>query len=103
MTRPRFSSGHRDANELEITAVLDAAHIRYIRLREGDGADLLIETHPMYFVEVKNGDKSASRKKLTEAERRLMAHCEEKDIPYYVVETADEMLQIINWKNGGKA
>lgn len=89
----RFAIGHRDINEPLITAVLMRAGIKFIFLREGDGADILVKDCPMYFVEVKN----PSRKyKLTDDELRLQSECEEIGIEYYVVETSERMSEIVN-------
>lgn len=96
MSPSRFAAGHRDMNEPLIVAVIVRAGLGYIRLREGDGADLLVKDQPMYFVEVKNPMQPPSKRRLTADELRLQAECKERGIEYHVVEHPEHMATIIN-------
>jgi hypothetical protein len=86
----RFSKGSRDTNEPAITEVLRRRHVPYAQLHEGDGADLLIMIAPMELWEVKNGSRSPSKRRLTEAERKAQEYCEDVGIPYVVIETPED-------------
>jgi len=83
-------------NEPLITAVLSRAGIGYILLREGDGADILVKDFPMFFVEVKNPSQRPSDRKLTSDELTLQAECKAGGIDFYVIETPEEMADVIN-------
>ena len=82
----QFQRGDRDANEKEILAVLRAAGEPFIILSPGDGADLLLRSNPMCFIEVKNGKDA----KLTEAEKALKWDCEERGIEYHILRSAED-------------
>ncbi len=97
----RFSKGHRDANEPEILLLLHSAGVPFIQLHEGDGADLLTLLSPVEFWEIKNPEQDPGKRRLTEAERRLMTYCHEHDIPYRVIETVEEALVAVNHSRGG--
>jgi hypothetical protein len=92
---PNYSVGHRDANEHEILEVVRAFHVEYRFGREGDGYDLLLLTAPMMLIEVKNPDQPPSKRQLTEAERKTLDYCIKTGVPYYVVETPEEMADIL--------
>lgn len=91
----RHSVGHRDANESLITDILKLYHVPYIQLVEGQGADLLVETNPMIFVEVKNPSQPPSKRKLTDTEQAQKEICEEVGIGYFVVMHSDQMVEIL--------
>ena len=95
----RHAVGHRDTNEKFITPVLTAAGKNYIQLHEGDGADLLVIDAPMYFVEIKNPEVKPSDRKLTPSELVLQSLCNAKGIGYYVIETPEQMADILNERN----
>ena len=91
--RPRmFQKGDRDSNEKEIYPVLKAAQQEYILLTPGAGADILLVTKPMAFIEVKNGKDA----KLTEAEKALKWHCEIQGIEYWIVRSAEDTAAMLN-------
>src|SRR5687768_13977307 len=87
----QFQRGDRDANEPQITAVLKAANEPYMLLSTGCGADILIKSVPMCFVEVKTATG-----KLTEVEKALKWECEERGVEYYVVRSAEETAAMLN-------
>ena len=95
MTPSRFAVGNRDLNEPDICEYLDLVHIEYKKLPEGVGADLLLLVAPMCFVEIKNPEQPPSKRRLTACEGELLTLCEEQGIPYYVVETVEEMQAIV--------
>lgn len=100
----RHAVGKRDLNEPLITAVILRCGLRYIQLREGDGADLLVlDNDWVFFVEVKNPTQPPSKRELTPDERRLQAECQERGIAYFVVLQPEEMLRIINTNRVTKA
>ena len=92
----RHKRGNRDKNEKFITEFLRRANVRYSLMPEGVGADLLVFLSPLALVEVKNPEVPKSDRGLTETELEVKLHCEEMDIPYFVVETVEEMQTIIN-------
>ena len=94
--RSLFKSGARDLNEGEILALLNARNVRFVMLRPGDGADLLVMISPMELWEVKNPDQPESKRLLTQEERITMAYCLETGIPYHVIETVDDALYRLN-------
>lgn len=97
----RFAVGHRDLNEPLITAVLLRAGLGYILLREGDGADILVKDAPMYFVEVKNPQQPPNKRRLTNDELVLQLECINRGIGYYVIETPEQMAEIVNARREG--
>lgn len=93
---PRFARGNRDANEPQITEYLRRANVKYCLLPEGAGADLLLYTSPMVLVEIKNPKHAPSKKRLSDLEKETMLHCQAQNIPYYVVETPEDLATFIN-------
>ena len=81
--------GHRDANEPEFTQYFRAVHIAYRLLPPGFGADILVMTSPMWFLEIKNPEQRPSDRALTEDEANLQAHCLEQGIGYIVAQTVE--------------
>jgi hypothetical protein len=79
-----------------IVAVLSAHNVLFLRLPLSAGADLLVIERPMFFVEVKNPERPLSARDLTEDEKKLQRHCLEEGIGYYVVETPEQMLGILD-------
>ena len=94
--RSLFKSGHRDANEGEILALLNARNVRFVMLRPGDGADLLVMICPLELWEIKNPDQPESKRRLTQEERITMEYCLETGIPYEVIETVEDALYRLN-------
>lgn len=70
--------------------------MRHFLLPEGFGADLLLLISPMQFVEIKNPDVPKADRQLTDKEREIKLFCDENKIPYAIVETPEEMAEIIN-------
>ena len=95
----QFQRGDRDANEKDITAVLRAAGAMYKLLPTGFGADILLITAPMAFVEVKNGEHA----KLTEVEKIMKLHCEEYGIDFYIIRTPEEAAEMLGKRLAEKA
>lgn len=92
-----FSPGSRDKNEPEITEIIRAYHVPYGLLPEGFGADILLFTSPMTLIEVKNPSYKWS---LTDKEKERQAYCIEHNIPYHIVETQEEIAEILHeWVN----
>lgn len=85
-----YNKGGRDDNEKEIREYLDVRNIRYIQLRPGDGADLIIGINPMEYWEIKNPAQPPSKRKLTDDERELLDYCTAMHIPYVVIETVED-------------
>jgi len=88
----QFQRGDRDANEKHIYPVLKAAQQEYKLLPTGFGADILLVTKPMAFIEVKNGKDA----QLTETEKALKWHCEIQGIEYHIVRTPEEATAMLN-------
>lgn len=92
---PRFARGNRDKNEPQITEVLRRMNVMYVLLPEGAGADLLLYLSPLALVEVKNPNVPKADRKLTDKELEVQAYCKEMNIPYHVVETPQEMADVV--------
>lgn len=88
--------GSRDRNEKFITEYLRRANVKYELLPEGFGADILLFMSPMMLVEVKNPEVPEYDRGLTPKEKEVMEFCKEMRIPYHVVETPEEMADIVN-------
>lgn len=92
-----FSPGSRDKNEPGITEIIRAYHVPYGLLPEGFGADILLFTSPMTLIEVKNPSYKWT---LTDKEKERQAYCAENNIPYFVVQTQEEIAEIVHkWVN----
>ena len=87
----QFQKGSRDANEPQITAVLKAANEPYKLLPTGWGADIIGESAPMYYIEVKTATG-----KLTEVEKAKKWECEERGVEYYILRTPEETAAMLN-------
>ncbi len=96
MKHSLYNKGKRDANEPEILALLNARNVRYLMLRPGDGADLLVCIHPAEFWEVKSPEQSPSKRRLTDDEKELLEYCTATHIPYVVIETQDDAAARLN-------
>lgn len=92
---PKFvhKRGSRDKNEPLIKKVIEAHGIEYELLKEGAGADILLQISPMVFIEVKN---PSYKWEYTDAEKKKMHYCKELGIPYHTVETPEEMEKVIS-------
>lgn len=88
----QFQRGDRDANEKDMYPVLKAAQQEYKLLPTGFGADLLLVSAPMAFVEIKNGKDA----KLTETEKALKWHCEIQGIQYFIIRTVEDAADMLN-------
>jgi len=91
----RHSSGSRDKNEKFITPIIKMYNIEYSLMPEGVGFDILVYLSPMICVEVKNPDQPQNKRALTPTERARKETCDLLGIPYFVVETPEEMSIII--------
>lgn len=96
MKRSLFKKGHRDANEQAIIDLLNARNVRYIMLAPGDGADLVVQIHPMEFWEIKNPDQPMSKQAMTGAEYNQLDYCAATHIPYVVIKTVDDAADRLN-------
>lgn len=111
----KFSVGNRDANESIILEAAQACgYLPFDDLVKGkaigiafrgfyqqgtelDGCDIRFsDSFGTFFVEVKNADQSPSKRKLTERESSLQIVCAELGIPFHVVETPEQMVEILN-------
>jgi hypothetical protein len=99
----RHSAGSRDKNEAPITELLRRWNVRYWLMAEGAGFDILVFLSPMIALEIKNPDMPPSKRKLTDAEQECKEYCDAIGIPYYVVETPEEVVEILGkWIAGAK-
>ena len=96
MKHSLYNKGKRDANEPEILDLLNARNVRYIMLRPGDGADLLVCIQPAEFWEIKCPEQPPSKQAMTEAEREMLAYCTTTHIPYCVIKTVEEAAHRLN-------
>lgn len=91
-----YNKGKRDKNEAEIREYLKYRNIRNTQLMPGDGADLIVQIHPMEIWEVKDPAQPPSKRKLTDDEKNLMAYCTATHIPYVVIETIEDAAERID-------
>lgn len=106
MRREKYA---RDANEPEIIAAFEAMRCNVWPLCAAEPADLLVLIpgamhHRLRLIEIKDPDKSASERRLTETQRQTHAIW-----PVHIVETVDHVLSIvaeargtIRYPNGGR-
>jgi hypothetical protein len=86
-----------DSNQPEIVAALRKAgavvfHVHTIK----NLFDLLVfYKGNVYCVEVKDGNKPASQRKLTEGELKCKALLESQDVTYYIVSSVSEALDLL--------
>ncbi len=85
---------NRDDNEPLITYVLKMYGLHFELLPPGVGADILLIEPPMGFLEIKNPVQPPSKRNLSGRELELQAHCQRHGIPYFVVETPEQMSTI---------
>ena len=95
MAKNLYNKGKRDQNEGEILRLLKSYNIKATQLPPGAGADLLIWMRPLFLVEVKNPAQPLCKRQLTSEEEEAMTLSEQIGIPYYVIETVDEMNELI--------
>lgn len=100
----KYSKLNRDKNEPLITAIIKRFHVPYLQLSLTAGADLLLLTNPIMFVEVKNPESRAADRKLTDTEKAMQEICKERGILYHVVEYSDQVSDILSahFQRGGK-
>lgn len=91
----RHSAGSRDHNEPEILAVIRQYGIDYLLMPEGMGFDVLLFLSPLHCVEIKNPERPPSARKLTPVEQARKDVCDGLGIPYRVIETPEEMAELI--------
>ena len=96
MKHSLYNKGKRDANEPEILDLLNARNVRYIMLRPGDGADLIVGIHPMEYWEVKNPEQPPNKRELTDAEKELQVYCIYTGIPFVVINSMDDAVIRLN-------
>lgn len=91
-----YNKGHRDGNEKEIIEIIKCYHLEYSMGMPGDGYDILLQTSPMVLIEVKDPGQPPSKRRLSEDEESKKNYCIKMNIPYYVIETPEEMVKIID-------
>lgn len=94
--RSLYQKGKRDANEPEILEFLRARNVRYTQLAPGDGADLIVWISPMVLIEIKNPEQPPSKRRMTNDEYAACDYCTHNHIPYFVIETMDEISVILD-------
>jgi len=105
----KFAVGNRDANEgIILEAARACGYVPFsspaIVLRgfyqqgtELDGCDLrFVDDLGTFYVEVKNPDVPKYDRELTSREDKLMNLCAALGQPFYVVETPEQMVKILN-------
>lgn len=88
----------RDDNEREIIKAMEAVGCLVQQLSQGDGVpDLLVgcPSGKLIVVEVKDGAKPRSGRKLTEKE--LAWHSRWSRFPVFIVETVDDAVKASRW------
>lgn len=86
----------RDANERAILATLRALGVWYYQMDRNAGFDLLLaHCGRLFVVEIKDGARPVSGKRLTPNEDDTRTALEWHGIPYAICETLDEVLRVI--------
>ena len=89
----------RDANESHLLALARTAGAYVIRMHEDQGFDvLLLHRARVLIVEIKDEKKRPSSRKLTDNEANLQDICKSRKVPYYVVQSEQELLRLLNEK-----
>lgn len=91
-------ANRKDANHKAIESAFHRAGAETIdcTIAPALGFDLLVAHRGrLHVVEVKDGNKPPSERKLTEGEQKRKAQLEVKGIAYNVVETTDDALKVI--------
>ncbi len=94
MTRSRPAPSRKDRTHHEIARALAAAAVVIdTHAMPGIGCDLLVLSRGrVYFVEVKDGALSESRRRLTPNESKRRAECESASVPYVIARDVAEAL-----------
>jgi len=96
--RYRFKPRRVDANHAEIKSALTLARYDVIdTAKYGFPCDFLVIFQGVtYWIEVKDSEKSASQKKLTDEESKLAAILARNGCQLHVVESPDEALELLS-------
>ena len=89
MTHRMHRYGKRDNNEVFIRAALKRRGIDYIQQGPGAGCDLILQTNPVQYWEIKNLDAGDCR--LEDSELKLMERCLKVGLRYEVVATHESI------------
>ena len=87
-----------DANQAELVAAWRAAGATWIDLTDSEDAGfdgLVLFDGQTYIVEIKDGSKTPSDRRLTDKEQARRAEVEDADVFYNVVETMAAALRLI--------
>jgi hypothetical protein len=94
MAKARRHALRVDANQARVVAALRAIGAEVWSI--GDPGDLLVGYGGrLSIVEVKDGDKPPSQRRLTKRELATQARCEAAGLPYYVVLSPEDALRQI--------
>ncbi len=86
----------RDANDSALTKIARQCGALVVKMRPGQGCDLLIvHRGRVLIVEIKDGAKPHSARKLTKQEQGLKDQCEYRGVPYYIVESEEDLLRLL--------
>lgn len=90
----------RDANHADIVKVLRAYGAYVIDIAGVKNAFDILVAHKgrLFCVEIKDGDKTPSQRKLTHGEEICKVSLESVGVPYYVVESEAEAIELLNSK-----
>lgn len=96
MSNSRFATGNRDRNEKEITALLSRVRVPYCLMPLEAGFDILVFVPHVELWEIKNPTRKWT---LTKAEHEKKSFCRIHNIPYRIIETAQQAADAISERN----
>jgi hypothetical protein len=94
----------KDGNQWEVVEWLRACGCVVVSMDRSAGFDLLVGLsggRGWVCVEVKDGCLPPSGRRLTEAEAEFRELCLAKGLPYAVVETVEDVRELVAWKGYG--
>lgn len=89
-------ANRRDANDQDLTRLARQCGAVVLKMKPGQGFDLLVcHRGRVLILEIKDGKKPPSARKLTDQEQEVKSLCESRGVSYHVVSTEAELLKLL--------